>query len=237
MSSEIDAVGSMELYGDFYDETIQKCENIIKNQWRENITDGIKGFLFWGEPGIGKTTMAKRVARDLDARVSFQDCADLAMARYGDTETKIREVFQEDVDATHRGRDITIYIFDDAEGLFITRDLPNIEAWYIGHINVLFHEMDQLDTSRQFVIMTTNRKDLLDKALVDRLYPIEFEMPSEKVLEQAARENAREFKIFSEEELDEISEIVRKRNEVETFRDVERIVTEKYVDKLGGSSL
>lgn len=221
----------MEMYGEFYQDTLAKVTNIIKTQHVENIDDGIKGFLFYGEPGIGKTTTAKRIVKDLNAHLSFQDCADLAMARYGDTETKIREVFDEGNISRGPGkRDITVYVFDDAEGLFITRDLPNIEAWYIGHINVLFHEMDQLDTSRQIVIMTTNRKDLLDKALIDRLYPIEFKTPVKDVLVEAALKKARNFQIFSESDMHHLEKRVREDTSVQTFRDIERIVTEEFVE-------
>ena len=229
---------SMEMYGEFYQDTLAKVSSIIKTQHVENIDDGIKGFLFYGEPGIGKTTTARRIVKDLNAHLSFQDCADLAMARYGDTETKIREVFdEENISRGTSKRDITVYVFDDAEGLFITRDLPNIEAWYIGHINVLFHEMDQLDTSRQIVIMTTNRKDLLDKALIDRLYPIEFNTPAKDVLVEAAREKARNFHIFSEEDMNHLEKRVREDTSIETFRDVERIVTEEFVELAAGSSI
>jgi len=228
----------MEMYGEFYQDTLARVSNIIKTQHMENIDDGIKGFLFYGEPGIGKTTTARRIVKDLNAHLSFQDCADLAMARYGDTETKIREVFDEDTVSRSPGkRDITVYVFDDAEGLFITRDLPNIEAWYIGHINVLFHEMDKLDTSQQIVIMTTNRKDLLDKALIDRLYPIEFKTPSKDVLVEAAREKAQNFHIFSGSDMADLENRVREDTSVETFRDVERIVTEEFVELAASNSL
>jgi len=229
---------SMELYGEFYQDILAKMSNIIKTQHVENIEDGINGFLFHGEPGIGKTTTARRIVKDLNAHLSFQDCADLAMARYGDTETKIREVFDEENISRGAGkRDLTIYVFDDAEGLFISRDLPNIEAWYIGHINVLFHEMDQLDTSRQIVIMTTNRKDLLDKALIDRLYPIEFETPADDVLIEAAQKKAQNFQIFSESDIDHLEARIREDASVETFRDVERIVTEEFVELAAGGSI
>jgi transitional endoplasmic reticulum ATPase len=229
---------STELYGEFYQDTLAKVSNIIKTQHVENIDEGIKGFLFHGEPGIGKTTTARRIVKDLNAHLSFQDCADLAMARYGDTETKIREVFDEENISRGAGkRDITVYVFDDAEGLFITRDLPNIEAWYIGHINVLFHEMDQLDTSRQIVIMTTNRKDLLDKALIDRLYPIKFETPAKDVLIEAARKKAQNFQIFSESDISHLETRIREDDSVETFRDVERIVTEEFVELAAGDSI
>ena len=229
---------SMELYGEFYQDILAKMSNIIKTQHVENIEDGINGFLFHGEPGIGKTTTARRIVKDLNAHLSFQDCADLAMARYGDTETKIREVFDEENISRGAGkRDLTIYVFDDAEGLFISRDLPNIEAWYIGHINVLFHEMDQLDTSRQIVIMTTNRKDLLDKALIDRLYPIEFETPADDVLIEAAHKKAQNFQIFSESDIDHLEARIREDASVETFRDVERIVTEEFVELAAGGSI
>ncbi len=48
------------------------------------------------------------------------------------------------------------------------------ESWHIAQNNVFFHELDGIDTSKMVVILTTNRYDLLDKAIKDRLYSVEF---------------------------------------------------------------
>ena len=62
-----------------------------------------------------------------------------------------------------------------------------LETWYLTHLNVLFGQIDKLDTSRVMVIMTTNRIDLIDEALKDRLLLIEFPLPLKEVLKEVAQ--------------------------------------------------
>jgi hypothetical protein len=55
-----------ELVGAEYRRILSDTTRLIGHQWREHIQDSaVKGFLFYGGVGVGKTTMAKRIAYEL----------------------------------------------------------------------------------------------------------------------------------------------------------------------------
>jgi ATP-dependent 26S proteasome regulatory subunit len=141
-----------------------------------------KGFLLEGPPGIGKTELVRQVARKLDRRLGnvfwlFVDGASVAAPRWGDAEKALRRVFEE---ATILRKDYNnpkiLIHFDDIECLMLARGVELAKEWHYSINSILFHEIDQLDPSYEIVCATTNRPDLVDIALRDRLYVLS--MPS-----------------------------------------------------------
>lgn len=229
--------------GEWHTNLVNQVAAIAKYQWRKRIVDGIRGYIFYGEPGTGKTWTAWKVADVLGLldllkkgykTVIFRDCADLASWRYGETEKEIRNVFKkayEEAEAISKiRRDAGILvIFDDAEGLFLTRSYGSkLDTWYIAQLNVFFHEVDSMDTSKLFVILTTNRIDLLDEALKDRFIIVEFPPPSKEVLIRLTEEKLKNFGIDDKAVIEEARREVL--SSAKTFRDVNRIVTRNYIE-------
>jgi len=231
--------------GKWYKRLAYQVAAVAKHQWKNNIVDGIRGYIFYGAPGTGKTWTAFKIAEVLGLldlyrkgyeTVIFKDCADLASWRYGETEKEIRNVFKkayeraEEVKRRKRDAGVLI-IFDDAEGLFLTRSYGSkLDTWYIAQLNVFFHEVDAMDTSKLFVILTTNRIDLLDEALKDRFVGVEFPLPSKEVLVKVAEEKLRSYGIYDEDLIEETKKLIL--NGAKTFRDVHRVVTQKYIEWL-----
>ncbi len=242
--------------GKWHRKMLIKLTSIIQYQWRKGIKDGIKGFVFSGPPGVGKTWMAWQIANELgileysrrsgEEYVIYRDCADLAFPKYGETEKQIRSLFLRGRRLAEEIKRINIsygvlYVFDDAEGLFLTRSFGvKLDTWYITQLNVFFHEIDQLDTSNQAAILITNREDLLDEALLDRFYLVKFPNPDKEALLSFARELCRrwsidpnttnEILINLKDDLDSIQETKR------TFRYVRRYITERYIEYITASS-
>lgn len=229
--------------GEWHTQLANQVAAVARYQWRKGIVDGIRGYIFYGEPGTGKTWTAFKVADVLGLfelyrkgyeTVIFRDCADLASWRYGETEKEIRNVFKrayeraEEVKKKRRDAGVLI-IFDDAEGLFLTRSYGSkLDTWYIAQLNVFFHEVDAMDTSKLFVILTTNRIDLLDEALRDRFVTVEFPPPPKEVLVKVAEERLKSYGIDDKDVIEEAKQLVL--NGAKTFRDVNRIVTQKYIE-------
>jgi len=237
----IEELEATPLLGEFHNDICFKCVSLISYQYKNLISDGIKGVLFYGVPGNGKTMTALKVIEKLFAEFGqridwnehmiFTDCGDLAHYRYGETEQKIKDVFK-------RGRERTknispiIYVFDDADGLFITRDWGvKLEAWYLGHLNVFFHQIDNLNTTKEFIILTTNRIDLIDNAIRDRLYEIEFPEPSMKVKIALMEYRAKKLKINKNVQI-EMKEIISRNKSIKSLRDVENFILFKYTEEI-----
>ena len=97
-----------EMAGESYARILDETVRLIGHQWREHIQDSaVKGFLFHGAVGVGKTTMAKRIAYELgrmfgtdreDAEnevvLVLVDGADIARGRYGDSEERLADLFE-----------------------------------------------------------------------------------------------------------------------------------------------
>ncbi len=237
----IEELQDTPLLGTFHNEVCSKCVSLIKHQYDNRITDGIKGVLFYGVPGNGKTITAlkviERVVTEIGAEdiwqknMIFTDCGHLAHHKYGETEQRIRNVFKRGQEKTKKISPI-IYMFDDADGLFITRDWGiKLEAWYLGHLNVFFHQIDNLNTAKEFILLTSNRVDLIDNAIRDRLYEIEFPDPSIDVKIELLKYKAKKLKI-NEDIQKSMETALREDNSIKSLRDVENFVLMKYLDEV-----
>jgi SpoVK/Ycf46/Vps4 family AAA+-type ATPase len=247
-----------ELVGEQYRRVLSETSKIVAHQWKEKLQrSALKGFLLYGGVGVGKTTMGKRLAyemcrvfgdsghdssREDEVVLIVIDGADIARGRYGESEEKLRELFEyarqgevgysghghrHDDDPTRR----TVMLFDDVESLFLTRSSGGAKEWHFSQNSVFFHSIDELDTSRTAVVLTTNRIDLLDEAIVDRFMAYEFGVPSPDVLEEVARDKAR-LQHLSDPELAPILQEIRTPGRIKSIREVERLITRKYVEKV-----
>lgn len=206
--------------GEVYREIFYKVRQIISHQFGKKVRKGIKGFLFWGDVGTGKTAMAKALAKDLAYPLIFVDGSDIARWRYGESEQQIVELFG------NPAKEKRIVLIDDAESVFPRRDWVKGESWHIAQNNVMFHELDRIDTSLTVVILTTNELSLMDKALRDRLFEIEFKDPPKEILLEIARDRCEDLIIPWQP----LVERIEANDKVKTIRDVEKAVLEYYAE-------
>jgi AAA+ superfamily predicted ATPase len=214
--------------GEEFRTIFQRVYRIIDLQFSSPGLKGIKGFIFYGETGVGKTYMARVLAHELSVPLLFVDSATVARKHYGESERLISKLFEE---ATHNK---SVLLFDDVEALFLDRTKEASEGWNVSQNNVLFHQIDSLDSSRCALILTTNLISFLDKALQDRLYPVEFPLPSLETLLEIARLRCGDLRINPER----VEQTIRSTpGTLRSIRAVEKLVLDDYVLQIESKTL
>jgi len=219
---EENKVNKRLIRGKEYLDILEKVVRIAHHQQLYAVSEGIKGFIFYGDVGIGKTMCAKAVASTLGAPLIFIDGADIARPLYGQSEMQISKVFEEAEKYRY-----AVIVIDDCESVFPTRDWAKAESWHIAQNNVFFHELDIVDTSKVLVILTTNRYDLLDKAVKDRLYSIEFPLPSKEALKEIAKFKCGQLRMDSDTVLKQVE-----KGSFKTVRELEMFLLELYINEV-----
>lgn len=164
---------------------------IVKPQLYEHL--GIKpyrGILLWGDPGNGKTLIAKAIAHEVNAHFIPVSGPDILNKNFGQSEKNLRDIFDE-------ARDFqpSVIFIDEIDSIAQTRLSGESAKWYATVVNQLMSLMDGI---REFgnitVLASTNRPDLLDAALLrpGRFdYKLEIKKPNlpgcKRVLEIATR--------------------------------------------------
>lgn len=134
-----------------------------------------KGFLLFGPPGCGKTLLGKAAATSLaqiytgktDSSGFFYVKGPEFLQRYvGDSEAKVREVFANAAKFKERNGYPAIIFIDEAESILrrrgsgISSDVENTI------VPMFLTMMDGLSKSGAIVMLTTNRADMLDPAVL-----------------------------------------------------------------------
>ncbi len=122
-----------------------------------------RGAVLYGPPGTGKTLLARAVAHQVGAKFMVVNGPELVSRWIGDTEDRIRELFQQAREASP-----CVLFFDEIDALAPSR------GSYVGDSGVtdravaqLLTEIDGLSSSREILIVAaTNRLELLDQALL-----------------------------------------------------------------------
>ena len=184
-----------DLVGRRYQDLLRELSAIAEYQWRSSSSRGlIKGFMLSGPPGTGKTTLAKRLAYELGRRfqsdaeppivLAFVDGGEISRSRYGESEERIRDIFIHARSGFTAARQRSVLLFDDVESIFMARGSQHAKEWHFSQDSVFFHSIDELDTSRSVIVLTSNRPDLIDDAIRDRFLSYVVDYPDLDTLHQ-----------------------------------------------------
>ena len=138
-----------------------------------------KGILFYGEPGTGKTLIAKAIANETNAHFIPISGPELLSKWYGETESNLRDIFEE-----ARELQPSIIFFDEIDSMMQKRsdtDGSHVDSRLVNQLLSLMDGMETYDNVT--VLASTNRPELLDSALLrpGRFdYKIEIKMPDSK---------------------------------------------------------
>jgi SpoVK/Ycf46/Vps4 family AAA+-type ATPase len=163
------------------------------------------------------------------------DGADLARARYGETEELLDGLF--DYVEAQAGERRCVLLFDDVESLFFQRGNSGVREWHFAQNSVFFHRVDELDTSRAVVMLTTNRPDLVDEAVRDRFEGVAVPLPERAVLLAILREKLRQQGLPEDEAERLLARLEAADGGARSVRALERLVMREYVQAVTGRSL
>ncbi|PKN73876.1 MAG: hypothetical protein CVU50_01450 [Candidatus Cloacimonetes bacterium HGW-Cloacimonetes-3] len=149
-----------------------------------------RGILLWGDPGNGKTLIAKAIAHEVNAHFIPVSGPDILDKQFGQSEHNLRDIFEE-----ARKYQPSVIFIDEIDSIAQTRYSGESGKWYSTLVNQLLALMDGIsDFGNVTVLASTNRPDLLDAALLrpGRFdYKLEIRKPSlpgcKRVLEIATR--------------------------------------------------
>jgi proteasome regulatory subunit len=165
-----------------------------------------KGILLYGEPGTGKTLLAKAVAHEARATFIRMSGSELVHKFIGEGAGLVRELFM-----LARERAPAIVFIDeiDAVGSMRTNDGTSGSAEVQRTLMQLLAEMDGFDKRGDVRIMAaTNRVDMLDPALLrpgrfDRL--IEIPLPDQKARLEILKIHAKGMHLSPDANLDAVA--------------------------------
>lgn len=121
-----------------------------------------RGILLWGDPGNGKTLIAKAIAHEVNAHFIPVSGPDILNKNFGQSEQNLRDIFEE----ARRFQPAIIFI-DELDSIAQTRLSGESAKWYATLVNQLMSLMDGISEFGNVTILaSTNRPDLLDAALL-----------------------------------------------------------------------
>lgn len=121
-----------------------------------------KGVLFSGEPGTGKTLLAKAIAGEANVPFIYVNASSLVEMYVGVGAKRVREIFK----IAKKNSPCIIFI-DEIDAVGGSRGRNEGSTEHSQTLNALLTEMDGFDTGKGIIIIgATNREDKLDKALI-----------------------------------------------------------------------
>jgi len=144
-----------------------------------------KGFacLFSGGPGTGKTETAYQIARETKRNIMMVDISEIKSCWYGESEKKIKEIFDTYRTAVENSTLAPILLFNEADAVIGTRKEFGSASRAIDQTentiqNIILQEMENLSG---IMIATTNLTQNMDSAFERRfLYKVTFDRPGQE---------------------------------------------------------
>lgn len=144
------------------DSIMENIDNIVR---ATSHALGVNKFLFYGEPGTGKTEAVKLIAQETQRELYYVAMTQIVDSYLGQTAKNIELVFREINNARHPEK--VIVLFDEIDALALTRIDSNDVREMGRATTAMLSGLDGLN-SETLLFATTNLYQALDKALLRR---------------------------------------------------------------------
>ena len=136
--------------------------NVIENpeEYKKHNLGLPNGMLLYGPPGCGKTFFAERFSEEAGYNFIKVVSSDIASIYVHGSQEKIGKLFKE-----AREKAPTILYFDELDAMVPNRENVNNQS-QSGEVNEFLSQLDNIGDSGVFVIGSTNKPDLIDKAVL-----------------------------------------------------------------------
>jgi hypothetical protein len=175
-------------YNSRENDEIQKLTSLLQEENYCKILDRLdgrgmrKGFacLFTGAPGTGKTETVYQIARETKRNIMMVDISETKSKWYGESEKRIKEIFDNYRTAVEKSEIAPILLFNEADAVIgkrkeFTSDSRAVDQTENTIQNIILQEMENLSG---ILIATTNLTQNMDNAFERRfLYKIAFDKP------------------------------------------------------------
>ena len=121
----------------------------------------LNGLLLYGPPGCGKTFIARQLAEELGYRFFEVKPSDLASTYVHGTQEKIGKLFRD-----ARLSAPSIIFIDEVDAVLPSRDSDNLNHHYSSEVNEFLAQLTDCNERGIFVVMASNRPDVIDKAIL-----------------------------------------------------------------------
>jgi SpoVK/Ycf46/Vps4 family AAA+-type ATPase len=132
-----------------------------------------KGVLLSGPPGCGKTMFARAAASEMSRLYGMKEfiCisgSELQSMFVGQTEAFIKSIFTYARDYAHVNGHPLLVFMDEAEVLLPDRTgrVRRLASWEESQVATFLAEMDGIQESGAFVMLATNRPEVIDQAIL-----------------------------------------------------------------------
>ena len=120
--------------------------------------DPPRGVLLYGPPGTGKTLLGRAISNETSSYVRTVSASDLLSNQHGETEQRLKEVFEEAVENAP-----AVICIDELDAITASRDRGDVERRVVARLLSL---LDGLDEREQVVVVgTTNSIERVDSSL------------------------------------------------------------------------
>lgn len=133
-----------------------------------------KGAMLYGPPGCGKTMFARAAASEMKCiyggatEMLSISGSELQSMFVGETEKRIKDIFTYAREYQHQNGHPLLVFIDEAEVLLPDRTgrVRRVAPWEESQVATFLAEMDGMQESGAFVLLTTNRPEVIDQAVL-----------------------------------------------------------------------